>query len=345
MRSRGLGLAVGCAVMGALLAPSPARAGGQYTSVYDVTAGIPAVVAEKQPDNSYVYYIREPGGELICRVDGSTKHYYHFDELGSTRAITDDSGAVTDRYSYGDYGAVVSHDRNAGSMDQPYQYVGQLGYYTHYQAPDFGRLQLGVRFYDPATGKFERRDPRAQPGTPGYPYVAGNPCWRVDPTGRICQRCRRRIDLWLPTHMRDVDQNRHSFFVCDDNAPAINSVHPGQVPGHPGQVPGYAGHRTFVFGFGQRGCTSWDRRYLLDSNLFNAANVDCEPLPAAIENCIRQRGARDIATTRRRGADACFGHYLWDDNNCNRYADDVENDCRRAAGLPPVRRTRTPAPW
>ncbi len=153
----------------------------EYTAVFDVTAGVPAVIKEVTPSGT-IYYIHEPGGELIARVVGSNKWYYHFDELGSTRLITDGSGAVTDRYAYDAYGAVISHDRNTGTIDQPYQYVGQLGYYTHYQAPEFGWLQLGVRFYQPETGRFERRDP-LRVSDSDYVYVDAEPISAVDPTG------------------------------------------------------------------------------------------------------------------------------------------------------------------
>ncbi len=154
-----------------------------YTAVFDVTAGIPAVIKEVNPQGT-VYYVREPGGELICRVVGESRWYYHFDELGSTRLITDDSGAVTDRYSYDAYGAVISHDRNTGTINQPYQYVGQLGYYTHWMTPEFGWLQLGVRFYDPETGRFERQDPM-RTDIAHYPYASDQPLIAGDPDGRF----------------------------------------------------------------------------------------------------------------------------------------------------------------
>ena len=44
--------------------------GDDYEFVYDTTAGIPAVIAEVQPDDCVVYYIRDPGGSLIARVYG-----------------------------------------------------------------------------------------------------------------------------------------------------------------------------------------------------------------------------------------------------------------------------------
>ncbi len=167
-----------------------------YTAVFDVTAGIPAVIKDITPSGT-IYYVREPGGEVLCRAVGENKWFYHFDELGSTRLITDDSGAVTDRYTYDAYGTAIAHDRNTGAIDQPYQFVGQLGYYTHYQAPEFGWLQLGVRFYDPETGRFERPDPLDEIAN-GYYYAESGPTVLVDPTGgsgegksrNFDQRCR-----------------------------------------------------------------------------------------------------------------------------------------------------------
>ena len=148
-----------------------------HTFVYDTTAGIPAVVKEDG-----VYYVREPGGELLARVDGSNMSYYHFDELGSTRLLTDASGNVTDKYDYDAYGALIAHEKQATSVDQPYQYVGQLGYYTCWQEPDFVLLQLGVRLYDPLVGRFTQQDP-AEDGVNSYVYVAAHPLVAIDPDG------------------------------------------------------------------------------------------------------------------------------------------------------------------
>jgi len=68
--------------------------GAGYTFVSDTTAGITAVVEEVTPAGS-VYYYRDPGGSLVARrqgMTGSDRRYYHFDEIGSTRLLTDLDG-------------------------------------------------------------------------------------------------------------------------------------------------------------------------------------------------------------------------------------------------------------
>jgi len=74
---------------------------------------------------------------------------------------------------------VVSQE---GSTEQPYQYVGRFGYYTHYQIPSWPVLQLGVRFYDPRVGRFTQEDPIGD-GLNWYGYVGGNPLAWIDPWG------------------------------------------------------------------------------------------------------------------------------------------------------------------
>jgi len=72
----------------------------------------------------------------------------------------------------------------SATTGNPYRYVGQLGYYFHHQIPGIQNwLQLGVRFYDPEAGRFERRDPLRSPEECSYGYVTGRCFNRVDPTG------------------------------------------------------------------------------------------------------------------------------------------------------------------
>ncbi len=134
-----------------------------HTFVYDTTAGIPAVVKEDE-----VYYIREPNGSLITRVSSSNTSYYHFDQLGSTRLLTDADGTVTDEYAYDAYGSLLSHNRRAGSVDQPYLFLGKAGLCSHYQDSEFDLSQFRKRFYCAEIGRF------TQHGSP-YTFASNNP--------------------------------------------------------------------------------------------------------------------------------------------------------------------------
>jgi len=179
------------------------KSGDAYYFVYDPTASIPAVVYEAVNTTTYLN-VREPSGALISREkyeDGDLVYSrtYHFDGLGSTIALTDEDGVTTDTYSYDAWGNVTSHidpDPNDGiglTTDNPYQYVGEVGYYTHYQEPTLKLLQLGVRYYDPSTGGFTQRDPVVLVMYSPYSYALQNPLMYTDTTGKYpTVNCGRR---------------------------------------------------------------------------------------------------------------------------------------------------------
>ncbi len=163
------------------------NSGGSTYFVYDPTAGVPAVLVETDGENE-TFYVREPGGELIARAQGQTRQYYFFDRLGSTIAIVPAVEAnPTDRLFYTPWGELVASGTRAstvGTTANPYRYVGQLGYYYHHQ--DSGLqdwMQLGVRFYQPELGRFERRDPVELQGVSPYAYCIGSPLLAADPSG------------------------------------------------------------------------------------------------------------------------------------------------------------------
>ncbi|MCL6520452.1 MAG: hypothetical protein K6T99_11540 [Armatimonadetes bacterium] len=108
--------------------------------------------------------------------------YYHFGALGSTRLLTDSDGNITDEYTYDAWGELMEHIEHTGSTDQPYQFVGQLGYYTHVQDANLPLLQLGIRFYDPEVGRFGQRDAIKQVLSI-YAYALNEPLVYSDPTG------------------------------------------------------------------------------------------------------------------------------------------------------------------
>ena len=165
------------------------NSGGSTYFVYDPTAGVPAVLVETDGENE-TFYVREPGGELIARATGQTRQYYFFDRLGSTIAMVPAVEAnPTDRLFYTPWGELVTSGSRAstvGTTANPYRYVGELGYYYHHQ--DSGLqdwMQLGVRFYEPEIGRFERRDPVPATAISSYLYALDNPFVFSDPSGKM----------------------------------------------------------------------------------------------------------------------------------------------------------------
>ncbi|MBK8741425.1 MAG: RHS repeat protein [Betaproteobacteria bacterium] len=90
------------------------------------------------------------GNELLAQARGATPSYLVHDVFGSTRALADNGGTITDRYQYDAYGRAVSA---TGSTVNPYRYRGER------LDSDSGFYQLRARYYDPSQGRFASRDP------------------------------------------------------------------------------------------------------------------------------------------------------------------------------------------
>jgi len=113
---------------------------------------------------------------LTYRLDG------YFDSLGSTVMMTQGLSTITDRYDYDAWGN--EYPIMVSTLDNPYRYVGQLGYYTHWMDSSLSDLlHLGVRFYEPGVGRFSQRDPIPQDAVAEYGYANNQPSWALDPRG------------------------------------------------------------------------------------------------------------------------------------------------------------------
>ena len=120
---------------------------------------------------------------------------YHADRLGSVRAITDATGAVTATYRTDEFGLPTA---TTGTTTQPFTFTGEPRDAT-------GLTYLRARYYDPTLGRFMSRD-RGQDflGSPGslnsYVYVESNPTTSRDPSGRVAPAV--AIDASCPAHAR-----------------------------------------------------------------------------------------------------------------------------------------------
>ncbi len=201
-----------------------------WEMLYDRVAGIPAVLLAKSyvsSTTSLEYYVRAPGGELLASfIDGETptRRYCHFDQLGNMVLQTNGSGGQSISRTFSAWGTDLS---GGGYTSLPYQYVGELGYYSHIgdQGTSLQNLfQLGVRFYDPEIGRFTQRDP-IPPRYSAYEYAAGWPTVAVDPSGLVtivgvgdsqitlCQN--RGGHAWTRAwHRTEIHHSKAAFIAC-----------------------------------------------------------------------------------------------------------------------------------
>jgi RHS repeat-associated protein len=154
---------------------------GQETRfLIDTVQPYAEVVLEYQPTGlvvaSYVY-----GNRLISQSRGGAKSFYVVDGLGSTRALTNGGGVVTDRYVYDAFGRTIVQ---SGSTVNSYLFAGEQ------RDANVGLDYLRARYLSVGTGRFYGMDPlaaalRSPISVNRFLYGAANPVENVDPTGQL----------------------------------------------------------------------------------------------------------------------------------------------------------------
>ena len=148
------------------------------------------IVAETDSGGSIVArYTMNPQayGELASQRRSGATAFYHYDALGSTRALTNSAQTTTDTADYKAFGLA---NASSGSTVNPFTWVGRLGYYRQ---PDSADYWVRARVYRPQIGRWVSRDPagaqaRALAGPRGCPswsylYAHNRSVLLVDPSG------------------------------------------------------------------------------------------------------------------------------------------------------------------
>lgn len=146
-------------------------------------------------------YIYDINGNLLAEADGSnniTRYYvhglgllamvvpsmpdnvytYHFNNIGSTIAITDGTQNIVNKYSYDPFGVILNE---VEAVPQPFKYVGQWGVMHE---PN-GFYYMITRLLDPKAGIFTSEDTIGFAGGDAnlMRYVWNRPTMFVDPLG------------------------------------------------------------------------------------------------------------------------------------------------------------------
>ena len=130
----------------------------------------------------------------VERSDGSTyTRYFHKDHLGSIATITDETGAVVERLSYGAWGK----RRFPNGQDDPTGSISSQttrGFTGQEELADVGLVHMNGRVYDPLLGRFGTPDPTTEnpfstQGWNRYSYVGNSPLNFTDPSGYCFAGC------------------------------------------------------------------------------------------------------------------------------------------------------------
>jgi len=173
----------------------PCQAAGTTQFIWDLAGSLPVLL--KDGTTSYVY---GPGGLPLEQINGGTTYWFHHDQIGSTRLITDSNGTSQATYTYDPYGGLAS---STGSITNPLRFVGQ------YLDGESAFYYLRARYYDQVSGQFLTVDPHGSTTMASYGYASGSPLNLTDKTGKdSLQGDCGRVDFWNWGRWRLLDRIR-----------------------------------------------------------------------------------------------------------------------------------------
>lgn len=134
--------------------------------------------------------------------------YPHTDHLGSTEAITDDSGAVVVRESFTAFGKRRGSawtgvpTSGPGSDEEHIANSTRRGFTGHTMLDNLGLVHMNGRVYDPDIGRFLSADPNIDgpldtQGWNRYSYVKNNPLSFTDPSGYFLKKLWKKIKKYV----------------------------------------------------------------------------------------------------------------------------------------------------
>ena len=155
--------------------------------------------------------------------------YWHFDQLGSLSAISNEVGVVVERLAYDPWGKRRNLD---GSPDTTYTLTSsntKRGYTLHEHMDEMGVINMNGRVYDPMIGRFMTADSYIQSpfnlkSFNRYSYAWNNPLSNVDPSGFETEdsdgESSDESNDGSYTETSYVDQNGVTVVVATRNPPA-----------------------------------------------------------------------------------------------------------------------------
>jgi RHS repeat-associated protein len=120
--------------------------------------------------------------QIVVKNGTEQEYYFTFDGHGSTRVLMDFAGTIVQLYSFDAYGNALGFDVS--------QALTEFLYSGEQFDSKIGQQYLRARYYDPATGRFNRLDPffgilNEPQSFHKYSYTHADPVNEIDPSGEI----------------------------------------------------------------------------------------------------------------------------------------------------------------
>lgn len=160
------------------------------------------------------------GGLLFATLHTSSKTFAYGSDLNGNVTLLVDTATSLPAATY-DYGPFGEPIRQSGE----YAMLNPFRFSTKYTDDETGLLDYGLRYYDPATGRWRSRDPiRENGGTNMYGFVGNMPTSKIDFIGMIgfdsfkktidtvCQGQEKKVQHWTVWN----DQVRASYDSASD---------------------------------------------------------------------------------------------------------------------------------
>lgn len=150
--------------------------------IWDRYGSLPMLLAETidapgTAQDRTVRYLHGPSGVTADittpDIGAETIRWYHQDQLGSTRTLTDNAGNIIGTAAYTPHGQQSA----ATGATTPIGWAGE------YRDAETGLTYLRARYYDPTTAQFLTRDPLEVLTRSAYGYAGNDPINQTDPTG------------------------------------------------------------------------------------------------------------------------------------------------------------------
>ena len=155
----------------------------------EIDKGVTTSITDNANTTTTYYFY---GNGLTSQDDGKDYFAYHFNNVGSTMAVTDVKGNIVETYNYTPYGELIDGEYRE---DIPFLHNGQYGVTTDSN----GLYYMRARYYNVEIKRFINQDVllgvlERVSSLNRYAYVEGNPISYLDPFGLAIQVLQNVLD-------------------------------------------------------------------------------------------------------------------------------------------------------